>query len=306
MKYARFLNTGDYLGVMNKEHLNQVSNNLNENNFIKAERNAESCILEYMTTNYKIEEALNVGKSIYQYDKKITYPKGVYFEFGGNIVKSLISIVGVVVPESEPHWTEDTPSEEEMAGYVPFSQLLEFYVGDKVVDGDRYFTCLISCGYSFNNVRIPSAELGWEKVDFASLTEEEIAGTYEFDFDRNDYETNTLVAYNDEYYRAVGVVNFDVPELGVNLKEDDPRSVSICKHFTQLAVYELYKKVSPNNISHTVMTDYEASTKWLEKCNKMSINPGVERRGGGSDGTGVSVDWAIGEFGGSVSDQWLF
>jgi len=302
MKYRRFLTLNDYLGVINKNHLSQVSDGFNEDKFIKAEENSETTMTEYLVENYQIEEALEVGKAIVEFNRLISYPQGVYFEYEGEIVRSMLPIQGVVIPTSDQYWTEDLGIlDDEKENYKPYTQLSEYFSGDMVFYGGKYYTCVITNGYAFENIRIPGVINGWTKLDPLSLTAEQKNSLYVFDFEKNDYATGDMIIYNEDYYIAAGDVNFNLPEYGNNIKMEDPRNKSIRNHLVRLAVYELYKSISPNNVSMTVLKDYEDSQKWLDKCNKMNINPGIDRRTRVDPATGldngVSVDWAVGTFG---------
>ena len=62
----------------------------------------------------------------------------------------------------------------------------------------------------------------------------------------------------------------------------------------RLALYELTKNISANNVSIIRRTDYEESMDWLDRANKMKINPGLPRK---LDDTGrPNLDWGIATF----------
>ena len=73
-------------------------------------------------------------------------------------------------------------------------------------------------------------------------------------------------------------VNSDELKVGYNLRRHDPRNANVKKHMLRLAVYELTKMISPNNVSTARITDYEASTAWLRDASKLSINPQIPRK----------------------------
>lgn len=75
--YRRFLNNDDYLGVVTADTLSQMTRG-NDDRFIQAEESAEMSLVEYLSENYEVEQELNKGKYIAEYDRKITYPVGVH------------------------------------------------------------------------------------------------------------------------------------------------------------------------------------------------------------------------------------
>lgn len=46
----------------------------------------------------------------------------------------------------------------------------------------------------------------------------------------------------------------------------------------QLALYELHKLISPNNISTVRVDDYEHSMQWLKDANRLKLNPQIPRK----------------------------
>lgn len=305
MSYERFLTNNDYLISVNKDHLKQISNNLDETKFIRAEENAEICVMEYMVENYQIEDVFTVGKAIREYSPYITYPAGAHITFSGEIVKMLLPVQGISLPEDKAYWVEDTvdvvPEE-----YSAYTQTTEFFAGDRVVYKEKYYSCLEANGFEFNNIRIPGAAAMWLKLDPLTLTDPEKAVIYEFDIDSGEYVTGDKVVYNGEYYQATAdYAARQSPEMNVNIKVSDNRNKNIRKHMVRLATYELIKSVTPNNVSASILLDYEESLKWLKMVNAGKINPMVERKAGGGDGNGVSVDWAISSFSnGGVVNEW--
>ena len=71
--YRRFLNDGDYLGIITQEALSQMTRGYAER-FVQAEESAEMSIVEYLSENYEVERELAKGKYIADYDRRITFP----------------------------------------------------------------------------------------------------------------------------------------------------------------------------------------------------------------------------------------
>ena len=90
-------------------------------------------------------------------------------------------------------------------------------------------------------------------------------------------------------------VNADAVEEGVNIKLDDPRNANVKKHLLRLAIYELHKLISPNNISSARITDYETSITWLRDASRLKINPKIPRRIDDDDNKPVA-EYAIATF----------
>lgn len=81
---------------------------------------------------------------------------------------------------------------------------------------------------------------------------------------------------------------------GYNIRAHDPRNANIKKHMVRLALYELHKLISPNNISSARITDYETSITWLRDANRMKINPQIPRKL--DDQNKPTVEYAIATF----------
>lgn len=137
-----------------------------------------------------------------------------------------------------------------------------------------------------------------------------------------DFFTGDVVLFGDSYYlclednginlndiRIPGEViieDADPEEVldGVNVKRDDPRNKNLKKHLMSLALFELFKSISPNNISLTIVKDYDISMQWVRDCNKLRINPMIDRKS--SDSGDISTDWVMAHFSGpSVDNVWL-
>lgn len=254
MEYARFLRQEDYLGLVQKQHLSVVTNNFDDSLFVEAEIDAEMEFLENLRDNYEIEKELSKGKGIFNYDTRITYPKGSFFWYKKDensdrfIVRTLHIINGSNSVEANPHWELITdPTEEQKEEAIQYSQMKDYYADMVVKWGESYYLCKIDNGYSFDNIRIPD--------------------------------------------RVAEDKDADVLEIHKNIIEDDPRNQNIKKHFARISLYNLYKKIAPKNISLTIANDYENSLTWLNRCNKLKINPGIERITL-EDGT-KSSDWVL-------------
>jgi hypothetical protein len=46
----------------------------------------------------------------------------------------------------------------------------------------------------------------------------------------------------------------------------------------RLALYELHKLISPNNVSSARIADYETSIAWLRDASRLKINPQIPRK----------------------------
>lgn len=310
--YKRFLNYNDYLSIITEHHLNQMVRG-KEYRFSTAEEAAESSMVEYLVDNYLIEEELAIGKNLIEYNKQISYPAGAHFYKDGKIYMAMRAIQGIKRPFTVPYWEELVDyDQEKFDKATPYSQLETYSPGQTVMYANAYFECVNYNGLDFKDIRIPGV-VAWEKQDvyewqanveynvweatsyngkfYALLTNEDIdltinpedsdnwglIGTYKEDY---AYELN-----NHEYVEFEGnlylpVINPIADELkeSYNIVEHDPRNGNLKKHMVRMALYELHKLISPNNISSARITDYEASITWLRDANKMRINPQIPRR----------------------------
>ncbi len=310
--YKRFLNNNDYLGIITEEALSQLVRNKGER-FSMAEEAAEASIIEYLTDNYEIEKELAVGKNLMEYNKQISYPAGAHFYKDGKIYQALRSITGIKSPFVEPYWEELLDyDKEKFENATPYSQLATYSPGQIVTFANAYFQCQNYNGLDFEDIRIPGV-VAWEKQDvyewqanveyreweavsfngnfYALLTKENIdltvnpeeadqwgmIGLYDknYNYEFNDHE---YVEFDGAVY--LPVINPIADELkeNYNIVEHDPRNGNIKKHLVRLALYELHKLISPNNISSARITDYETSITWLRDANKMRINPNIPRK----------------------------
>lgn len=308
--YSRFLTNNDYIGIITEEALSQLIRG-REERFAQAEEAAEESIVEYLADNYEIEKCLAVGKNLRAYNKQVTYPSGAHFVFDNKIFAAIRPINGYKAPMSTPYWELYTELPDECT-VKPYSQLLDYVPGDIVKHGGVYYLCLAYNGWSYGDIRVPGIN-GWTKIEvdeweanieyeqwavkkfqdkfYALLTLEnldltvnpndsdnwgligEYTSDYNYEFSNHEY-----VVYHGEVFYPAMNVNADKVEAAFNVKEDDPRNANIKKHMLRLALYELHKLVSPNNISSARITDYETSITWLRDASRLKINPHIPRR----------------------------
>lgn len=323
--YKRFLNNEDYLSVISLKSLSEITRDKPER-FEQAESDAEIAIVENLSENYEIEKEILKGKYIAQYDRKITFPVGVYFYFSDKLYKAIRSISGFKAPSAIEYWKEYTSLTMDNSEAPSYSQFATYYPGDIVQYAGDLYECLAENGFDFNDIRIPMVN-GWIRAQYItwSPTEYELWDVVKYDgdfftlitldgFDNNvdpatsdcwgaiaDYDSainnyelssHEYVVYAGEVYYPEMDVNSDVPVVGVNITESDPRNANIKKHMVRLAVYELTKLIAPNNVSVIRVADYEASMKWLQSAAKLKINPQIPRKIEGGDGLPV-LDWQL-------------
>ena len=175
------------------------------------------------------------------------------------------------------------------------------------------YKCLEYNGVDFNNIRIPGL-IGWEQVaiysweanleyndwDAVSWGDKYYAliskdgndltvnphlsdnwgliGDYDPEYNKYEFSDREYVVYGGKVYIPTMEVNYDEVKEGYNVKLGDPRNSNLKKHLSRIAVYELHKKISPNNVSQVRITDYEESMKWLRDAGKLRINPQIDRK----------------------------
>lgn len=105
--YKRFLNNHDYISIVTEEAL-QMLIRKDEDRLAQAEEAAEASVLEYLTENYEVEKALEVGKELRPYNTQITYPVGAHFYLDGKIYKATRVINGRKAPATGEYWEEYT------------------------------------------------------------------------------------------------------------------------------------------------------------------------------------------------------
>ena len=309
--YNRFLTNNDYIGIVTEEALAQLIRG-NEERLSQAEEAAEESVIEYLTDNYEIEKCLAVGKNLRPYNRQATYPAGAHFIHNGKIVAAIRPINGYKAPMTTPYWELYTELIEDESIVKAYSQLCDYVPGDIVQYCGIHYICLNYNGWSYGDIRVPGID-GWTKVAaenweanveygqwavkkfnekfYALLTEEgldltvnpndsdnwgligEYTPDYTYEFTPHEY-----VVFNGEVFHPSMNVNADAPTVAFNIKDDDPRNANIKKHMLRLAIYELHKLISPNNISSARITDYETSIAWLRDASRLKINPHIPRR----------------------------
>lgn len=310
--YQRFLNNDDYMSQISDELFQQLIRG-NQMRVDQAEESAEASIVEYLSDNYEVERALAVGKNLRPYNPRITYPVGVHFYYEGKIVEAMRSINGIKTPTSVAYWREyEGFNEERNKGVKPYSQLLNYHPGDLVVFSNQIYECLEHNGLDYDDIRIPGIN-AWEEVEtlpwqpnvqyadwsvvewdgqyFALLTSEGIdqtvnpmdsdnwglIGQYDADY-TYEFKDTEYVEYNGKIWYPTMMPNADTLKEGYNFRFHDPRNPNIKKHMVKIALYELHKLISPNNVSSARITDYEATMQWLHDANRCKINPQIPRK----------------------------
>lgn len=310
--YQRFLNNDDYLSQISDELFDQLIRG-KQIRVEQAEEAAEASIVEYLTDNYEVEKALAVGKNLRDYNPNITYPVGAHFYQDGKIVETLRSVNGIKTPALKEYWQEYEDIPHPHRDLVrPYSQLQNYHPGDLVFFSGVIYKCLEHNGFDYGDIRIPGVN-AWEEIEvnpwepnveyaewnvvewegqfFALLTLEDI------DLTINPMESDNwgLIGHYDpeytyevkdtEYVEAGGRVWIPVMEPnadelieGYNFRYHDPRSANLKKHMVRIALYELHKLISPNNVSAARITDYEDSKQWLHDANRCKINPQIPRK----------------------------
>lgn len=312
--YKRFLNNNDYLGIITEEALGQLIRN-NEERLSQAEEAAEASIVEYLIDNYEVEKELEIGKALVEYTPTITYPVGAHFYYNGKIYKAVRAITGVKTPSDIEYWKELVDYDKvKMENAVPYLQLRNWQPGDVVTYANGYYECLEQNGYDFNDIRIPGVS-GWEEVEevgewvanYDSYAPWDVVSyngdfytlitTKNLDLTANPYKSDNwgmigkydasypyefneteYVVYNGKVYFPTMKPTADALKEGYNIHQHDPRNTNIKKHLVRLALYELHKLISPNNISSARITDYETSIIWLRDANRCKINPQIPRK----------------------------
>ena len=104
-----------------------------------------------------------------------------------------------------------------------------------------------------------------------------LIGEYDADYSYELTDHEYVVLDGVVFYPTMNP-NSDTPEEGFNVQPGDPRNSNVKKHMLRLALYELHKLISPNNVSSARITDYETSIKWLRDASKLIINPQIPRK----------------------------
>lgn len=313
--YRRFLNNNDYKGLITETALSQMTRD-DEEDILNAEEAAEQSIIEYLSENYEIEKVLEVGKKILPYNRQITYTVGSHFLYTVNntlcVCEALRTINGCKAPATEIYWVETNTvdNEEEVR---PYSQIETYFKGDVVRFANGFYICTSPNGYGFNNIRVPGV-VGWEEVEcydweanldyamwsvvrygtkfFALINPSGVdltvnpmdsdnwgmIGDYDREYNLYEFSETEYVVYNGKVFAPVMNVNSDNIEIENNFRKHDPRNPNVKKHMLRLAVYELTKMISPNNVSAARITDYENSIEWLRDASRLRINPMIPRK----------------------------
>lgn len=325
--YRRFLNDGDYLGIITQEALSQMTRG-NSDRFIQAEESAEMSIVEYLSENYEIERELGKGKYIAEYDRRITFPVGAHIYHEGTICEVIRSISGYKIPAVKTYWQEHVDVNLDTATVERYSQFGTYYPNDLVLYNDMVYICTAENGYKFGEIRIPMVEgwleaeytlwqpinyLLWDVVEFEGAfytlmtlegfdnnvtpMESDCWGAIaDYDPAYNDYEfsEHEYVVYEGRVFYPGTDVNADLPQRGVNLTPHDPRNYNLKKHMVRLALYELTKLIAPNNVSVVRMRDYEDSMKWLSDAARLRLNPQIPRKV--AEDNKPVTDWQLATF----------
>ena len=307
--YKRFLNKNDYVGLITDEALSQMTRD-NDECFRNAEEAAEISIVEYLTENYEIEKVLEDGKKILPYNSQITYPSGSFFIYEGYVRQALRTIKGRKAPASSDYWAEIEYTEDCAKKYL---QIGTYYEGDIVQFSNCYFKCLKPNGLDFDDIRVPGL-VGWEEVEYSEwganilydlwkvvkygddfyallgvdgidLTVNPydsdnwgMIGDYDNSCNTYEFSPTEYVVFDGKVFAPVMNVNSDEIVDGYNMCKKDPRNPNVKKHMVRLAIYELTKMISPNNVSSARITDYENSIEWLRDASRLRINPMIPRK----------------------------
>lgn len=203
--YQRFLNNEDYMSQISDELFNQLIRG-QQIRVNQAEEAAEASIVEYLTDNYEVEKALEVGKNLREYNLRITYPVGVHFYHEGKIVEAMRSINGIKAPATIEYWRECEDVEKiDRNAITAYSQLLNYHPGDLVYFSGSVYECLEHNGFDYADIRIPGVN-AWEQVQ-TSPWEPNV-----------EYEPWAVVEWDSQFF---ALLNTDEIDLTVNPMESD-------------------------------------------------------------------------------------
>lgn len=192
--YRRFLRDEDYLSIITKESLVQMTRG-NDERFIQAEEAAEMSIVEYLSENYEIEQELNKGKYIAPYTRSITYPIGAHVELEDKIQKVIRSISGYKAPADCEYREEYSDLNLDLSTVKRYSQFATYYKDNIVTYNDVLYKCLTENGFEFNDIRIPLAT-GWLEAEYSVWLPVE-------------YNVWDVVKYEDAFYTLLHTEGFD-------------------------------------------------------------------------------------------------
>lgn len=137
----------------------------------------------------------------------------------------------------------------------------------------------------------PWAVVEWDGQFFALLNTDEIdltvnpmesdnwglIGEYDPEY-AYEFKDTEYVAFDSKVWIPTMLPTADTLKEGFNFRYHDPRNPNIKKHMIKIALYELHKLISPNNVSQARITDYEATMQWLHDANRCKINPHIQRK----------------------------
>lgn len=308
----RFLNNKDYNSVITENGLKQLTRG-DDIAIYQAEEAAESSVIEHLIDNYEIEKELNVGKEIIEYDPRITMSVGNHFYKDGEIWEVVKAIRGRIPPIDKEYWVPYSDHSTLIEIVKEYSQFQDYSQGDIVRIGFDMYKCVIPNGPSLKEIVMPNV-MGWSEIFaydwranvdynvwevvkfnnhfYALLNKDEIdltvdphksnnwglIGAYDPKYDRYELSENEYVEYKGKLYVPTMNVNADKLEEGYNIRRHDPRNRNLIKHISRIAVYELHKLISPNNVSTIRIEDYKGSMQWLRDAAKLRINPQIMRR----------------------------
>lgn len=308
--YRRFLCNQDYTSIITEEALLQLTRG-DEKKFEQAEQAAEATIVDYLSDNYEIERELWIGKRIMPYNRGISYPVGVHFSLEGEICETLQAINGFQSPTDIQYWHE-YEGLIEVETLPTYSQLKNYQPEDMVQFIGNTYVCDHVNGIDLNDIRIPGSVV-WEEVEcedwearpynlwnvvryngkfFALITIDGfdqivnpmdsecwgLIGEYDNSLDSYEISPTEYVVYNNKVYYPIANPNADKPELNKNYRHHDPRNYNLKRHMVQLALYELHKLISPNNISQVRVDDYDHTLLWLKDASRLKLNPQIPRK----------------------------
>lgn len=309
--YKRFLNNNDYLSIITQEALDMITRGDDER-YLQAEEAAEASIIDYLSDKYEVEKELALGKGIMNYDRRMTYPVGSFFYNNGVICEVIKTINGYKSPSDKIYWEPTDDSSLDINNVSQYYQQATYQIGDIVKFSGVIYKCINENGYGFLNIRIPGVR-AWETVltyewqnikynlwevvsykgKFFTLTSLDgydnlvdpmtsknwgMIGNYDSSLDTYSNSLTEYVVYNNKVYYPVMNVNADAPIKSDNYQINDPRNFNLKKHMLHLAIYELHKLISPNNVSNLRINDYNSSIQWLKDASTFKLNPQIERK----------------------------
>lgn len=311
--YKRFLNNDDYFSIVTEEALSQLIRG-REERLAQAEEAAEASIIEYLTDNYEIEKVLEAGKNILEYNDQITYPVGAHFYHDGKIVRAMRTINGRKSPIDSEYWEVYDELIDDPCRIPEYWQTKDYIPGNIVSFNGMFYKCLNYNGISYGDIRVPGIN-AWKEIEtsswepnvpyslwnvvsyegffYALIKDDEnidltanpedseywgMVGDYDAEYTQYEFSDHEYVVYNNKVYVPTMGVNADELKEDYNIQPGDPRNPNVKKHMLRLAVYELHKLISPNNVSSARITDYETSITWLRDASRMRINPQIPRK----------------------------